>query len=282
MYLVLRFLRFLRGKNLRIVAVGVSIGPFHSTRDQKWCLRALSLMDSVLVRDYQSKLLIDSATKRINTHVSFDLALSWNMAHLDIKSEQKPALIGLSTTERAFGKCQKSHTDNCNRLVKAFEQILNKSNEVKIRILSVCSDERDGDNTISTHIFEMLRKKWGARIEIVIYREGKIDEILHSISECSLLIAARMHAGIMGMLFTIPVYQIAYAVKIRNFFTHTELSTQYLYDHDNISQQSLYEFMVDALNGNLAEFSQIQKNILERKGEMVSCDLNNLARQSSI
>ncbi len=282
MYLALRFLKLLRGKNLRIIAVGVSIGPFQNIRDQKWCLRALSLMDSVLIRDYQSKLLIDSSTEKINAQLSFDLALSWHISHLEIKAEQKPALIGLSTTESAFGKCKTGHTDNCNTLVKAFEQILKNSNEVKIRILCVCSDKRGGDNSISNHIFEMLKTNWGARIEIVIYQEEKIAELLFSISECSLMIAARMHAGIMGMLTALPVYQISYAEKIRNFFTHTGLSTEYLYDHDKITQQSMYEFMVGALNGELGEFTEMQKKILLEKGERVSCDLDSLARQISL
>ncbi len=279
MYLTLRFLKLLRGKNLRIIAVGVSIGPFHTAHDKKWCLKALSLMDSVLVRDYQSRLIIDSTTTRIQAHTSFDLALCWNTTDLGFQSEQKPGLIGLATTERAFGKCLTDHTDNCNKLTQALEQILESSNEVKIRILSVCADERDGDNTISTHIFDLLKKKWGDRIEIVLYQDEEIDEVLRSISECKVLIAARMHAGIMGMLSSVPVCQISYAEKIRDFFIHTELSTQFLYDHDNFTQEAIYGFIDDGLSGNLVRFVTFQKNILARKKETVSYDLDNLARQ---
>lgn len=281
-YLVLRFLRFFRGKDLPIMAIGVSIGPFYSIRDQYWCLKGLSLMDYVLVRDYQSKLLVDSAKESINAQLSFDLALCWNEKHSTPKLYKRSAMIGLAITERAFGTCKSNHTDNCITVRKALEEMLANFNEVTVRILCVCSDQRDGDRLISHHFHELLTSRWGDRIETVYYEAENIDEMLKSIAECSLLISARMHAGIMGILASVPVYQMSYAEKIRNCFVHSELSTQYLHDHNKITQQSIYEFISRAIEGNLANFINSQKFILEEKGKRVSFDLDKLAKQIAI
>jgi len=278
-YLVLSLLRFFRGKDLRIMAIGVSIGPFYSIRDQYWCLKGLSLMDYVLLRDYQSKLLVDGAKESINAQLSFDLALSW---HSTPKLAKRSAMIGLAITERALGTCKTNHTYNCITVLKALEEMLANFNEVKVRILCVCSDQRDGDRLISHHFHEILTSRWGDRIEAVYYEAENIDEMLNSIAECSFLISARMHVGIMGILASVPVYQISYAEKIRNFFIHSELSTQYLHDHNKITQQSIYEFISRAIKGNLATFTNNQKFILEEKGKRVSYDLDKLAKQIAI
>jgi polysaccharide pyruvyl transferase WcaK-like protein len=281
-YLVLSLLRFFRGKDLRIMAIGVSIGPFYSIRDQYWCLKGLSLMDYVLLRDYQSKLLVDCAKESINAQLSFDLALSWNEKQSTLKLAKRSAMIGLAITERALGTCKTNHTDNCIAVLKALEEMLANFNEVKVRILCVCSDQRDGDRRISHHFHEILTSRWGDRIEAVYYEAENIDKMLNSIAECSFLISARMHVGIMGILASVPVYQISYAEKIRNFFIHSEISTQYLHDHNKITQQSIYEFISRAMNGHLTNFTNNQKFILEEKGKRVSFDLETLAKEIAI
>lgn len=257
-YLLLRLLRYCRGKDLRIMAVGVSIGPFYSIRDQYWCLKGLSLMDHVLVRDHKSKLLADTAKTSINAQVSFDLALSWNDNHGTAKVT-KTGMIGLAITERAVGMCGDNHSSNCLTLLNALTEAMKNFGEAKVRILCVCNDQRDGDRPISQHFYQMLTSKWGGRIQMIYYEEEKIEEMLNAIAECSLLVSARLHAGIMGILSSVPVYQISYAEKIRNFFIHSELSTEYLFDHDKIIQQSISEFIARAMKGNLTIFTDAQK-----------------------
>ena len=99
------------------------------------------------------------------------------------------------------------------------------------------------------------------------------------IAECASLISARMHAGVVGMLASVPVYQISYAEKIRNFYLHSELSTRHLHDHTQLNQQSIVEFISMSIMGEWEDFARTQKAILEEKGRLVSSHLQQLAEK---
>lgn len=277
-YCVLRLLKLLRGHTLTILAIGVSIGPFRTKRDRHWCFKCLSLMNHVLVRDAQSKRLIEGSSQPIKSTLSFDLALCCTATPTGAKSATEPPLIGVAVTERAFGTCTAAHSRNCEALLQALQRTLATFRSVRIRILCVCTDDRDGDRNISSHLHETLSKTWGNRIEVCAYENDQVDDMVGWIAECSVLISARMHAGIMGTLASIPVYQISYAEKIRNFYRHTQLSTKYLHDHTHVTSHSMSEFISLALAGQLKVFADAQKTILEDKGRLVSQQLADLAQ----
>lgn len=177
------------------------------------------------------------------------------------------SLIGVAVTERAFGTCTAAHSRNCEALLQALQRTLATLRSVRIRILCVCTDDRDGDRNISSHLHETLSKTWGNRIEVCAYENDQVDDMVGWIAECSVLISARMHAGIMGTLASIPVYQISYAEKIRNFYRHTQLSTKYLHDHTHVTSHSISEFISLALAGQLKVFADAQKLFLRTKGD---------------
>ncbi|MBK9305869.1 MAG: polysaccharide pyruvyl transferase family protein [Nitrospira sp.] len=279
-YLTLRLLRLLRGNELRVLAIGVSIGPFHSSSDQHWCLKCLALMDYVLVRDSQSKLLIDESGHTINVHESFDLALCWGKVPTVPKLAGSVPILGLVVTERAFGTCTAEHSVNCAGMLQVVREMATEIKELRVRILCVCNDESDGDRLISQHVYENLSSPLGNALELIYYENDKVEEMLGLIAECSSLISARMHAGIMGTLASVPVYQISYADKIKEFYIHSELSTQYLADHTNLSHVSLSEFLSRSLKGQLQDFAHTQKMILEEKGRQITTKLMELAEQS--
>jgi len=278
-YLMLRLLRLFRGKKLKILALGVSIGPFHNRRDQYWCLKGLSLMDCIMVRDSQSQMLLDEAKQHINAKLSFDLALCWKQTPAIPKLAGRAPILGLVITERAWGLCTATHSANCTAMSQMLQDTLTKFKEIEIRVLCVCSDERDGDRLISQHLHEILSKKWQHRVELRYYENNNVEQMLTRIAECSSLISARMHAGIMGILASVPVYQISYAEKIQNFYLHSELSTQYLADHTTLNLQSISEFISMSMTGQLQSFATAQRTILEEKGKLVSQELGELAKK---
>lgn len=281
-YLVLRLLRLFRGQKLKILALGVSVGPFHNRRDRYWCLKGLSLMDYVIVRDSQSQLLLDEAKQPTNAKLSFDLALCWKKTPATPKVAGRAPMLGLAITERALDLCTATHSVNCTTMLQILEDTLTKFNEIQIRVLCVCNDERDGDRLISQHLHEILSKKWQNRVELIYYEKDNVEEMLTLIAECSALVSARMHAGIMGMLASVPVYQISYAEKIQNFYRHSELSTQYLADHTTLNPQSISEFISMSITGQLQSFASAQRTILEEKGKLVSQELEELAKKLAL
>lgn len=273
LYLVIWQLKLIRGDTLKIMAIGVSIGPFRNNFDRYWCFKTLSLMDHILLRDLKSKKVLDAADVNLSCDLSYDLALCWHRMFVVPYKKKKLGLIGIAVTSRGFGSCQDGkHSHNCNAIIEATEDAMNQNAYARIRILCVCSDEVDGDLALCNHINSRLLK-WGSRVEVVIYNGKDIDIFLPAIYECSLMIASRMHAGIMAMCASIPLYQISYAEKITSFFEHCELSSAFLYSHDQMTRESLKNFLHQGLLNNLDSFAVEQSTSLRKKGDIIYNDL---------
>lgn len=278
MYCTLRLLKLIRGNALNIMAVGVSIGPFKNNFDKYWCLKSLRLMNQIMLRDQKSSEILSSSSFNIPYKLSYDLALSWYKTFPEsIQTCSKDTiLIGLALTSRGFGECAgKVHSNICDSIIMAIESAIKQCDKINIRIFSICNDSIDGDLETCKHISRRLFDM-GINSELVIYDGENIDEYLSSISKCVLMIASRMHAGIMAARASIPVYQISYAEKINAFYKHSELSTTYMYANDKVTKESIEEFISQSLSGRLTSFSDTQNHQLKAKGEIVYSDLLNL------
>lgn len=280
MFLTLRLLKLFRGKRLRILAVGVSIGPFKNRFDRYWCLKSLALMERIMLRDLKSIKLIEAPGHCFAAELSYDLALCWDRLVPEQVVQKVPGLIGLALTARGYGRCTGGHhSGNCNSIVASIGEFLDQNESTRVRVLCVCSDEVDGDVRLSRHIADRFAK-WRDRIDIVVYDRQGIEHFLALIRQCSLVIASRMHAGIMAMNASIPVYQISYAEKITSFFEHCGLSTTYLYTHDQVTTESLTTFLRKGLSNELESFSSAQSASLLKKGDIVYSDLLRLLPSS--
>lgn len=272
-YMVIRILKWMRADSLKIMAIGVSIGPFKSDFDRYWCFKSLNLMDHILLRDLKSKKLLDNSGVDFSCKLSYDLALCWHRMFVEPEQNKQPGLIGIALTPRGFGNCMEGkHSHNCNAIIEAVDEAMNQHAHARVRILSLCSDEVDGDVALCDHIHSRWLK-WGSRVEMVVYNGKDIDAFLLAIHECSLMIASRMHAGIMAMSASVLLYQISYAEKITSFFEHCELSTAYVYNNDQVTKESLNEFLQQGMLNKLTISSDELTTRLKKLGDIVYCDL---------
>lgn len=275
MYITLRLLKFIRGDSLDIVALGVSIGPFNSDFDRDWCFKSLGLMKQVLLRDKKSTEIIQTSNSRINYKLSYDLALCWRKMFPAANNNRNSdgGIIGLALTSRGFGECSSTvHSTVCDAIVNAIEAACNIASISEIRIFAVCSDRRDGDIELSEHISARM-KHLNRDVNVIVYNGSDIDGYLSSIYECSIVIASRMHAGIMALSNTIPVYQISYAIKITEFYRRANLLTTYLYDSDKVTKENLTKFLVDGLSNKLTDYTQSQYTRLNQVEAVAYSDL---------
>jgi len=279
MFLTLRLLKSIKGDSLSIMAVGVSIGPFRSNFDKYWCFKSLSLMDQILLRDEKSKKIIDESSFSINSKVSYDLALCWRkmFPYLEKVRKKDNKIIGLSLTLRGFGECTSTvHSHICDSVITSIESVVNRVSISEIRIFAICSDSVDGDILLSKHFEERLLKL-RCKINIVIYDGHNIDDYLNLIYECSVVLASRMHAGIMALTASIPVYQISYAIKISEFYKHCDLSIVYMYKISEVTEQNMEEFFVAGLLLKLSNHYQIQSDRLNELESVMYYDLIKLS-----
>jgi len=274
-YSMLILLRAIRGKNLKIFAIGVSIGPFRNRYDKYWCLKALALFDKVILRDKRSETFIENAM--VNYKKSYDLALSYNILldKIDPYNCNDKFKLGISITERGFRSCKQSHSDDCEQYVSLIERVLLSSTNSTVKLFAVCSDPHDGDIKLCTHVANRLMG-YADRISIEIY-DNNVDEYLKSLSMCSAIIASRMHAGIMGILNKVPVYQVSYAEKISEFYMNCGVDETYLRTPNEVTTDDMYNFVMQAFEGALNEFVEKQYAIIYQKGEVIVNDLEVLS-----
>ena len=276
MYLVLRILKLIKRHDFNIYALGVSIGPFKNNIDQYWCKKSLELMDYVQLRDSQSIELLKRLNYKGHFLESYDLALA-------LKVPTKPQInhgqikMALAITSRGFGYCDETnHSSVCDSIFHAVDKAMRKHPRMELNILSVCSDELDGDTQLTKHIRQRFNEDLLDRIKCTYYDSKQNDEMMKIISECNLMISSRMHAGILATMSGVPTYQISYAEKITNFFLHTGISLEYLKKPSEVESESLFSYIEKASNGMLNEFSIHQQQLLMQKGRLVQNDLSEL------
>ncbi|MFK5950444.1 MAG: polysaccharide pyruvyl transferase family protein [Methylococcales bacterium] len=274
-YMLLLLLRLLR-RDLKIYAVGVSAGPYKSDFDRYWCLKAFSLMDHVMLRDKRSESIIRQSKLNINHKLSYDLALSYNhFFHKSKPTINTEKILGVSLTARGFERCSLKHSKICEMYVELIKAVLDSEFKPIVRLYAVCSDEEYGDVELCEHVKGRLQP-YLDRVIVVKY-ENDIDDHLNSLYECSAVIATRMHAGIMAILHNVPTYQITYAEKISEFYSHASISDKYLRNMDELSTNDMYQFLSDAFDMRLVDFVECQCSVLNGKGMNVVKDLEELS-----
>jgi polysaccharide pyruvyl transferase WcaK-like protein len=278
-YFTVALLKLLRGDRLRIFALGVSLGPFKSSGQRAWCLRALARMDRVLLRDLASRRVLAESGLSIPVVQSADLSLcSRSIIVEPLRESAGP--IGVIVTERAFGSREVEGSEPCASLLSGLRRARADQSELRVRVLCVCTDARDGDQVLSG---QMVRRLQALNIscELVSYREGAIREFISSLAGCSAVIASRLHGGVVAMLCGVPVYQIDYACKATELYQRCQLSGRYLHPASQVTAESIHEFVGTACAGDLQELAASNQERLLASGAVVLQQLRELAAEFS-
>ncbi|MCP5078879.1 MAG: hypothetical protein GY951_12595 [Psychromonas sp.] len=260
-YLTLLLLRVMRGRRLKIYAIGVSIGPFRNLSDQRWCRKAFALMNHILLRDDRSAELMSRYFKLNNWELAHDLALPYLLKNsITTREQTDPSniIIGLSITKRGYGGCKGNHTDACDAITAILSNKLSDNHNISVRLYSVCSDLQDGDLELCKHLKCRL-KQYSDRIEIHEYDTNSINRTIVSIHDCDAMVSYRMHAGVIALFSAVPLLQLSYSEKIRGFFDNNHLDKSYLYDDHAITTDVLEHFLSAAISGDLSSLALLQR-----------------------
>ena len=263
---LLALLRLLRGNRLKIIALGVSVGPLSSRWATKWCRRFFSYMDFVLLRDSASEQLMTELSFKTPRMVSYDLALTWDKAWAmpSPDGSDKQNFIGLSINDYDWlfteGGSDIDKARSCV-IADAVLAVAKRHPELNIRIFEVCTDEKFGDAGVTKRFLQQFAELKD-RVMVCAYDGESPEHLIRKLTSCDCIIASRMHAGIFGIIAGVPVYQISYASKIRDFFDRCGLSKKFLIDKENLCYDDIELFLEQAISKKLCEFSKTQRDIL--------------------
>lgn len=195
-----RFYNMLRLASSKIFIIGSNFGPWHTGTFLEAYQNFFKKVNGITFRDTYSKKLMHIRGIKIYPDLIFALDCQF-------KKLVKNRILGVSIINlenRDFSNEEKSHYYNgILRVCKHFEDY-----GYTIRLFSFCKNE--GDELACNRIAQKLKNA-----EVISYR-GDITRMLSSINECSLLIATRFHALILGWNFNIPTLPIIYSKKTEN------------------------------------------------------------------
>ena len=248
----------------KIVAIGVSLGPFHSSWDRFWCSLAFQLFDLVVLRDRSDERLAFGLGKSQLLHGN-DLALTLQSPSLsknerpDDNSTAKHIGFAIVDRDRRHGR---PDVDDKKRqeIVKFFQQ-KNSAGEIKsVTGFVFCNHPKNGDVEATTQLVNELVGK-GITAKIYPYCDST-DEYLKAISELDLMVGNRMHSFIFALISGTPAISIAYEPKITEFAQNCELPDELVVPLKELSSERLHQASEYALSAeaNLHVQSAISTN----------------------
>lgn len=246
-------------KQLKIGAIGVSIGPFSSVANEREVVNYLKKMDFLAVRDQRSFDYVSTLDLPYNPINAFDLAAllpsvykeySWNKD--PIKSKK---IIGISVCnyESYIGGDLKKESKRNEYLLELIKS-LPDSPDVVYRFFYFNGNRKFGDKKITDEFISRLE---GKNIEVIDY-QNSVYKTWVKISECSFLISTRLHAAIFACYSNVPFVLVEYHTKCSDFL-------------DDIGQP---EFL--RVGDGECEIESIKENILNAFYKQENCRAINI------
>lgn len=267
-YFIIKLLKTLKPK-IKVLALGVSIGPFKNDNDKKNALKLLSLFDEILVRDEKSLEYVPSEFP-VKVIKSQDLAFTFLDDSIKYKNTNKIINLGIALNDYhlLFGKkfLEKEQIRN-NKIIELIKK-LKKDNLIDtLTIFTTSSHSVYGDQRVSEYIFKELNEFIPTKE--VIYNNN-FDLFIKELSKSNLIIASRLHTGFFSLAQGINTIQLSYAEKIDNFYKNMDIPGLRIYDAYEFNEEMLFNDVLSLIN----QFENNNTlNILNEKTKIIEKDL---------
>lgn len=203
-------------RRLKIIAIGVSIGPFSSNAQEQKVVSALKSFDRVVVRDKKS------CSYGLSRNLKFVRDIAFTHSPRFVK-KCSPLGIALNPYASIFPDgTLKSEILRNDKIVECIAESVPLS-AGSIKVFVTCGDERYGDTFLAQDLIEKLTAK-GYSSELVTY-DGDIKRFEEELGSVEKLIASRLHAGFFAVLAGCQVFQLMYAEKIKEFYSGLDLQS---------------------------------------------------------
>lgn len=221
---------------LKIGAIGVSVGPFKSSEDEKSVQDYLKQMDFLAVRDQTSFNYVNTLDLPYKPVNAFDLAALLPDIYKYQKNSHNYAakkVIGVSlcpyeSIQRGLNVNQEMLRNTM--LIELLKE-LKKEGNIHFRFYVINGNEKIGDKSLT---IETIAKVAPHSYEIIDYSKST-QKIWESIADCDFVISTRLHAAIFACFSSTPFMLNEYHRKCTDFLQNIKYDDQYrLFD-------SLYE-----------------------------------------
>jgi polysaccharide pyruvyl transferase WcaK-like protein len=205
--------------DLRLSAIGISVGPFTSAKDAYDVKSFLAKFDYLSVRDEASYLELKSFNPDSNVMMAGDLAGLYPAAYkINRKNTSAIALIigvALCNYESIVGGDSATEENRNNALINAVVMSA-KKNSARVRVFSLNNHRIFGDDELANRLVIELEKA-NISCEKVQYGPQSLHEVWQQIASCNAFVSVRLHGAIAAYLCDVPFLLIEYHQKCRDF-----------------------------------------------------------------
>lgn len=247
--------------NLKLGAIGVSVGPFKNISDEKRVIQYLQSLDFLAVRDYRSFEYANTLDLPYQTVNAFDLAALLPKVYQDLQlpeSINDLATIGISICNYESytgGDLQKEK--NRNNYFKDLVNLIAKTTNVKFKVFIINGHDKTGDWQVSHDLMTEIDKE---RIEIIPYL-GNVEKTWIEISSCDLMISTRLHGSIFACYAQVPFMLLEYHEKCADFLNDVGQDEKYRLFDAEVAPRKVLAIIEEILSGNYQPPSNIAHTI---------------------
>ena len=221
------------GSKIKIGGIGVSIGPFKTSRDEKAVIEYLKNIDFLAVRDQRSYDFVKQLNLPYKPINSFDLAallpeIYGNNEKTIMKNSMKTIGISVCPVESITGANIEKEKERNNKTVELIK-LLDLKEDIHFKFFIINGSNKVGDLNLTRETISKVQPK---SYEIIEYSKNTYY-IWSEISKCDFVISTRLHAAIFACFSNTPFMLNEYHIKCSDFLDDVGHNIDYrLYDND--------------------------------------------------
>jgi len=235
-----------KGRDIKLGGIGVSVGPFKSSSDERAVIDYLKRIDFLAVRDQSSYDFVSNLNLPYQPVRAFDLAaLLPEIYNFDVQRaardfEEKVIGISVCPYESLDGQQDIDRERIRNRMIVDLIKKLDMQDNIQFNFYIINGNNRIGDRFLTEQTIEKAKPK---KYRIINYNK-KTRDMWESISECDFVITTRLHAAIFACFANTPFMLNEYHRKCADFLSDVGYNNDYRlfnsdYDIDSKANQIL-------------------------------------------
>ena len=208
--------RFQKVRRFRMGAIGVSLGPYKTSRHQRQVNEVLKRLSFLVLRDKQSYEEAMSYNLPYQPQLSFDLAGLLYAIYDDYAgSKPNPPILGIIPCNNGTVS---EKVDN------SLADVALKFSSQGVRIRLICMNS--GYENDMKRVLKIAERLPGNTYDIVRYDRNP-EVIWKAIVECRAICSIRLHGGITACMGQVPFVQVEYHKKCGDFLDTVDWPEEY-------------------------------------------------------
>lgn len=239
-------------------AIGVSLGPFKTSEAHKSIRNYLGNFSFLALRDSRSFNLAQEMNLNIPIIEAFDLAALLPEIYPNKKYSNQRPIVGVSVCnyESLVNGDFINEKRRINKIIDSLKSLFKQIPDMIVKFLIINDHPVYGDKKVSQFVASKLPEALEVR-----YSEYSPNPRLmwDSISNCSVVLATRLHAGIFSCFSETPFIQIEYHKKCSDLLNDLGYEKNYMIGDFEVSVENVVHKIISLINSKDRLVSNIEE-----------------------